>query len=174
MAQHFFIDGYNLLFCLQSIDSSTSKWLEKQRNQLIYSLKTISQYYTFSATLFFDGRYSSNQELARSKIGSIEVLFTPTKQTVDQLLLGTATTLKNLSTAQNTILVTSDRALASAMRSQVDQIMSSEEFIFLIRAKSKKASKRARHQKERTACELSPYQLSQSTIEEWVRLFSEP
>lgn len=166
MAQHFFIDGYNLLFHLLHRDSTDVKWLENRRNQLITSLKTLTKAYSFTATLFFDGSYSTNLELARYTVENLEILYTPSKQTVDQLLLGTTNSLKHLCNPHTSVLVTSDHLLASYMRPQVHTVMNSEEFVTFIRQKGCKKQKSLQNEK-------ALFLLSPASVEAWVTLFSE-
>ncbi len=86
------IDGYNLLHAWQEIAQGSARFSETARDELIKALTEYSDAIGTPVTLIFDGRSPGNlpendrHRLSRKKNPNLEILYTPSNQSADQLI----------------------------------------------------------------------------------------
>jgi len=118
---HYFLDGYNLLFCLLR----TGDDLQKQREELIRDLQMKVNFLKLDVTVVFDA-YGKGDDISRSHLNSLEVIYTPSGKTADDYIIEA---LRESPSPVQHIVVTSDKKLAWQCRRRFAKTQTSEEFI---------------------------------------------
>lgn len=104
---HYYIDGYNCLFCSEGIQNN----LHLQRTRFLERLRTCVQALNLSVTIVFDSMVQA--ESTRSHLSPLECIYTNKYETADHHLL---TLIQHSRFPSRITLVTSDNALATAAR----------------------------------------------------------
>lgn len=118
---HYFIDGYNLFFRMLRAGDD----LQVQRGRFIQELSSKIQFLEIDATLVFDAHYQDG-EGSRGHLNSVEVVYTPTGVSADELIIAKLKTIKN---PRLETVVTSDKKLAWQARRKMAQSQSVEDFM---------------------------------------------
>jgi predicted RNA-binding protein with PIN domain len=106
----YYIDGYNLLFKLESFRKHS---FEAKRLQLIEELSQILSSLNITATLVFDGSMPRPERAVRSHFHDLEIVYTPEEQTADAYIISEIERARH---PGEVIVVTSDKSLASHCR----------------------------------------------------------
>lgn len=104
---HYYIDGYNCLFCSEGIQNN----LHLQRTRFLERLRTCIQALNLSVTIVFDSMIQA--ESTRSHLSPLECIYTNKYETADHYLLAL---IQHSRFPSRITLVTSDNALATAAR----------------------------------------------------------
>jgi len=127
-----FIDGYNLLFRLQSFFSDVD--FSKARMHLIEELERHAAECDLCMTCVFDASFRDD-DLCQSHYYSLKIVFTPKGMSADDYLLET---FKQSQNPRSLKLVTSDLILAKKARAYGVQAEKAEEFLIRLRRKAQK------------------------------------
>ncbi len=130
-----FIDGYNLLFRLQSYFSDID--FSQARMHLIEELERHAKEFKLSMTCVFDAPFQDD-DLCQSHFYSLKIVFTPKGMTADDYLLDCFRHAKNPRLIK---LVTSDRGLLRKAKAMGVETEKAEEFLIRLRKKVKKKQK---------------------------------
>jgi predicted RNA-binding protein with PIN domain len=139
---HYFIDGYNFLFQFyEEIDP-----LRKKRDDLIEYLQRQLVTSHLKITIVFDSHYVQGQNFpTRFDQNTIEIIYTPSKQTADGYILEALTWNKNNNTET---VVTSDKGLSTQAKALGAHVQSIPHFIKKLMRTSSGSSKEHKHMEE--------------------------
>lgn len=129
----YWIDGYNLLFKMPSLEGS----LEEKRRQLILDLNAYSKKLHLSFILVFDAKTKGAPLALRSHYDSLEILYATGSKTADEAILEE---IELLGIGSRACVVTSDRGLAYQARALGTSTMSLLEFVQFLTKKQKRRS----------------------------------
>lgn len=119
--EHYYIDGYNLLFALIPLDEN----LQEERQAMIQDLGEKIQFLHLDATLVFDSTYQ-NEEGSRSHISDLEIVYTDYQETADDYIVNQVSIANQ---PHREIVVTADRELAWRVKQQKGKAISAIEFV---------------------------------------------
>ena len=122
---HYYIDGYNWLFRIPKNRQS----LEERRRIFIQEIHKLVLDHPSLVTLVFDSADPSKELSSKGNFKSLEIIFTPKKQTADEYIENAVELSKK---PKNITVVTLDRRGA--------RVLTMEEF-YLLFAKKKKVQK---------------------------------
>ncbi len=130
---YYLVDGYNLLFRLES---SKKKNLQKRREELIELLNIELACFKSRVSVIFDSAEQIREFPQIAKLDNLEIIYAPKGQTADQYIIE----LVELSRSPKTLtVVTSDGGLTRQCRHIGSQILTIEAFIaFVIKKNQKK------------------------------------
>lgn len=121
MATHIIIDGYNLLFSSNLVESSGD--LERLREELIQILVRYRRGRGHRLTVVFDGTEGAGGSPRSQRRGSLRVVFSRRGETADEAIL------RRLAEAgDGWVLVTSDRELERSALKAGAEVVGVEEF----------------------------------------------
>lgn len=123
MALHIIIDGYNLI----GVSAGMAGDIEKQREMLIKDLQSYKRVKGARITVVFDGTGGINMSRAREVKDGVEVIFSRSGETADDVLKEYAVMLR-----QGMTLVTSDREVKEFAVEKGAVVVSSGEFLSLL------------------------------------------
>lgn len=156
---HYLIDGYNLLF---QLDTKLEN-VEESRLEMLSSLVTLLPSLQMRATIVFDNRYYHALDVPTIEDrGGLEVIFTPKNLTADEYILELLETAKPLS---QQVVVTSDRQLVMYVKDAGAKTQSVDAFFALLQ-KKRTARKKKFHDQKKT------FQ-SQRDFDRLLRIFTE-
>ena len=150
----YLIDGHNLIGKMPDIDLSDPD----DERALVGRLRAHCARARKRATVVFDHGQPAGRSWALSR-GAVQVVFAAHSQTADDLILNR---VKRARDPHGLIVVTSDRALADAVRAHGAQVRSAEAFAAQLNGPTPHTNDK---NQERP--------LSEKEIEEWLRLFGE-
>ena len=137
---HYYIDGYNWLFRIPKNRQS----LEERRRIFIQEIHKLVLDHPSLVTLVFDSADPSKEVSSKGNFKSLEIIFTPKKQTADEYIENAVELSKK---PQNITVVTLDRQLQEKCRIRGARVLTMEEFYLLF-------AKKKRVQKEKSYFEL--------------------
>lgn len=133
------IDGYNLLHAWKTLAAASERYSETARSELI---KVLTEYYDSNGTpitLIFDGRSPGAlperepSTYSRKSDPNIEVLYTPSKQSADQLIERATLLYKKYG---EVMAVTNDNAIRDLVIGAGGSVCSCDNFVLSIRDSS--------------------------------------
>jgi predicted RNA-binding protein with PIN domain len=132
---HYYIDGYNLLFCLLDQEEC---FLEESRNKLIETLQYYLSSFSFPITLVFDSKNEDGFSITQKKLSPIQIIFTEKGISADNYILERVEISPN---ASQITVITEDKPLAKACRSIGAQTKSIDSFLKWITKRKKQPEK---------------------------------
>ena len=127
---HYYIDGYNWLFRTPKTPES----LEIRRRAFIHAIHELVLDRNCLVTLVFDSSDPSRDISSKGNYRSLEIVFTPKKQTADQYI---EQAVESAQQPKNITVVTLDRELRDKCRLRGSQVLSMKEFQHLFSKKRK-------------------------------------
>lgn len=150
----YLVDGHNLIPKVGLHLNSTDDEME-----LVAILKEFARLKRQQVEVYFDG--APIGQAGTRKLGTVRAHFVPLGQTADSAI---RLRLKKMEKdAKNWIIVSSDHEVQSAARVVRAQIVTSEEFVKMLRAATNSAPKANTENKK----------LSAQEVDEWLKLFRE-
>ncbi len=137
----YFVDGYNLLF---KLDSAENRSFETKRLLLIQELNEIISSLNLRVTLVFDGSMPRPERAVRSHFHDLELVYTPEAQTADAYIISE---IERATYPGEIIVITSDKSLASQCRTLGARSQSIHEFIAFLKRKQTKLEQEHREQR---------------------------
>ncbi len=118
--------------------------LQEQRQKFLYDLNTKIKLIGLKATIVFDAQYASS-DFSKTYFDSLEIIFTAKGETADELILKE---IKNSNNPQLYTVITSDKGLASQIKSCHAKTQSIENFIDELNRRYRNKIRRSAHPKE--------------------------
>lgn len=136
---HYFIDGYNLLFFLSSLETN----VQQKRQEIIRELSEKIYLLKFDATIVFDST-SQMGEATRSSVKNLEIIFTSFGETADAFIIKE---IEHAADPTQEIVVTSDKALGLRVKQEQANLLGVKEFLKLLhkRVRNKNREKKQKH-----------------------------
>ena len=113
MATHIIIDGYNLIRQSPSLAGIDARDLQKGREALIDCLASYKRIKGYVITVVFDGWKSDNLSESREKAKGINVVYSRSGETADEVIKRMASSLK-----EGGIVITADNEITSFAKRQ--------------------------------------------------------
>jgi len=163
---HYYIDGYNLLFCLKS----THNRFKESREELIDELCEKLNFINLDVTIVFDSIYQAG-ESTRGHKQNLEIQYTAEGETADEFIISEV----GESIASQEIVITSDKKLAWTVRNLGAKTQSVSEFMAWLN----KAWKNKIHKGNNTIQSNRPIIIPPKKIEimtdeqRWLKIFEE-
>lgn len=123
MATHIIIDGYNLIRQSSTLAGIDAKNMQKGRETLINRLASYKGVKGYAITVVFDGWKSDNISEGREKIKGINVVFSKSGETADEVIKRMASNLR-----EGGIVITADNDIAGFARRQGAAIIEPQVF----------------------------------------------
>jgi len=128
----YWIDGYNLLFKMPSLEGP----LEKRRRVLIAELNRFAKKFSLSFIVVFDADPKTGPFDMRSHYDELEIVYAASKETADEAILEGI----ECSRSKRTIcVVSSDKGLTDKARALGAETLSLSEFVHFLGKKRSKA-----------------------------------
>jgi predicted RNA-binding protein with PIN domain len=158
--QRVIIDGYNVIYTDDRLRRVAIKDIERAREHFVRQVKSYLASRQLRVTIVFDGRGGLTD--AESVIpGKLQVLYSPTGQTADEVIVGMVTRSGN---PRQFIVVTSDQAdIGSRLRPLGSRIIRSKRFL----------ERMAATQREEREDEADPGKEVFGDTDYWLRRFEE-
>lgn len=153
---HFIIDGYNLIHAIPSLKKTLAHDASSARELLIHAVAQLTHRRKFRCTVVFDGS-SSDNSTKQSPHAPIHVVYA-FPQTADSKIKQMIEQSKNRSLL---VIISSDREILNFARVCSCQTHTSQHFANLL------------SQSDESSVEKSDASLSQSQINEWLKIFGE-
>ena len=150
----YLIDGHNLIPKVGLHLNSPDDEME-----LVAILKEFARLKRQQVEVYFDG--APIGQAGTRKLGTVRAHFVPLGQTADSAIRSRLNRMEK--DAKNWIIVSSDHEVQSAARVVRAQIVTSEEFVKMLRAATNSAPKASTENKK----------LSAQEVDEWLKLFRE-
>ena len=150
----YLIDGHNLIPKVGLHLNSPDDEME-----LVAILKEFARLKRQQVEVYFDG--APIGQAGTRKLGTVRAHFVPLGQTADSAIRSRLNRMEK--DAKNWIIVSSDHEVQSAARVVRAQIVTSEEFVKILRAATNSAPKASTENKK----------LSAQEVDEWLKLFRE-
>lgn len=154
--QHFIIDGYNVIHAIPSLRKTLAHDAQSAREMLIHSVAQLTHRRKFRCTIVFDGS-SPIDSSKQSPHAPVHVIYS-FPQIADAKIKQMIEQSKNRS---QLVIISSDREILNFAKVCSCQTHSSKHFANLL------------SQSDDTGTEKSDVSLSQSQINEWLKLFGE-
>lgn len=154
--QHFIIDGYNLIHAIPSLKKTLTHDAQSARELLIHSVAQLTHRRKFRCTIVFDGSSPANTS-KQSPHAPVHVVYS-FPQSADAKIKQMIEQSKNRSSL---VIISSDREILNFARVCSCETHTSAHFANLL------------SQSFDTGAEKSDVSLSQSQINEWLKLFGE-
>lgn len=123
MATHIVIDGYNLIRQSSTLAGIDSKNMQKGREVLINRLAAYKSVKGYAITVVFDGWKSDNLSESREKTKGINVVYSKSGETADEVIKRMASSLR-----EGAIIITADNDVAGYSRRQGSAIIEPRTF----------------------------------------------
>lgn len=166
------IDGYNLIFTqpLRARAGFTPPdELETLRDNLVSQLQSYNIKKKYRIIVVFDGDKANTHYPQERESGNIRVVFSQDKSTADEHIINLVLSyVREKPQRQDLCAVTSDRALAEALRSNRVKIISSQEFAVELTVKDKDTSPDLKDEPIEKFTGLKP-----SDVPKWLKIFEE-
>ena len=125
---HYLIDGYNVLFSLES-----SSDLQLQRTELTEFLTKKFSRLKLSGFIIFDGSHKRDEESGRNYGSPLEIVFSPKGQTADCYIVEHVEFAKN---SKEITVITNDSGLKRRVRALGAQVKQTAPFIRFLEKKT--------------------------------------
>jgi len=132
MSDHYFIDGYNLLFYFAW--NYEGENLKERRQELIDELDAWASYLHIQMTVVFDAAFQEDA-LRRAHKETLEIIFTGYGESADDVLVDL---IAQASRREKIILVTCDRSLARRAKASPIEVEDVVTFLRQIKARLRK------------------------------------
>ena len=126
---HIIIDGYNLIRRSPELRRHERHSLEEGRRALIRALTIYRRLRPHRITLVFDGNVGGAPQMGRDREGDILILYSPRGVTADEVIRDLAERRDG-----ETVVVTSDRAVASFVERRGATVVSADQFAEILLA----------------------------------------
>ena len=113
MATHLIIDGYNLIRQSSTLAGIDAKNMQKGREALINRLASYKGVKGYIITVVFDGWKSDNLSEGREKIKGVNVVYSKSGETADEVIKRMASNLR-----EGGIVITADNEVANFAKRQ--------------------------------------------------------
>lgn len=162
---HYFIDAYNLLFRItHDIEN-----LSLMREQLIKSINLKAQVLNLKITLVFDGTFQKEQMQRYTRFYEIEIYFSSTGETADDLILEL---VKDQKRPHEVTVVTSDKKLAWYARHCTAKTETAEQFLYwLDKRYQSRLKKKIQSRHEQTKTVISSKKIREGSEEYYLQAF---
>lgn len=154
--QHFILDGYNLIHAMPALKKTLAHDAQSAREMLIHSVARLTHRKKFRCTIVFDGSPPSNA-VKQSPNAPIHVVYS-SPQNADAKIKQMIEQSKHRSLL---VIVSSDREILNFAKVCSCQTHTSKHFANLL------------SQTNDVSTEKSDTPLSQSQIDEWLKIFGE-